>query len=509
MLTPTASTTVSEAGQRYAWRHWRLLLSIAGVAVLVGLFLLRLVHFLADFPPGVNFSGDLYADEGYWATNAVSSVVTGYWYRLGDYNPGITAPVLPLLERVTFALAGMSLTAARLLNVLLFGLSLLLVYRLLARYVSVRAGWIAVLLLTTNFVVFLYSRLALLEVPFTLLIMASFYTALRGTEAQASHRWRWITLSALAAAGAVLTKMGAVHALPMLVLALFLGQSGRPWRERVSWVACWFVLVILVLGGYALVAWLGYADDIRYFLAINVTPKYAVTPTPLLVRVQQTLTQAHLLDPRLLFPAIILSTVGILSGRFQRHRIFVPCWLWAGAYLAMIAAQALAYFPPRYLIPLAFPLAILVGILLDALGTRLGKWWGLLAVAAILGWAVLPQLVAINQHLTHPRYTLTRMLVAVQWDVRRDTDRPVVAGTCSGLLALASGMPFMNDNLGTWPMPRRLARYQPTHWYNLGPLTAGQRAQISPYARPVLARTYDAMGNYYNGPVHLYRLERR
>ena len=99
---------------------------------------LRFFYLKADFP---NFSPwwidqAKYTDEGWWANGAVMHHLLGHWNVAGDYNPAVAAPVWPVLLGVVFHFTGVSLVAARALNVAVSIATLGVVFFLVRRYSS-------------------------------------------------------------------------------------------------------------------------------------------------------------------------------------------------------------------------------------------------------------------------------------------------------------------------------------------------------------------------------------
>ena len=84
--------------------RWLTILSLAA-AMLV---FLRFLHLDADFPLGINWSADVYTDEGLYSNAATRHVVSGEWYLAGDLNAAINMPLGQLLHRMAFSIFGLS-----------------------------------------------------------------------------------------------------------------------------------------------------------------------------------------------------------------------------------------------------------------------------------------------------------------------------------------------------------------------------------------------------------------
>ena len=101
---------------------------------------LRFVKLEADFPLGIEHGGVLYTDEGWYSNAAINRVVDGKWYKEGDFNPAINLPVAHILQRITFALFGMSLVSARITVILFFMLFLFTVFQLVRTFSDSQTG---------------------------------------------------------------------------------------------------------------------------------------------------------------------------------------------------------------------------------------------------------------------------------------------------------------------------------------------------------------------------------
>src|ERR1700722_19955354 len=111
-----------------------LLLTVAAV-----FFALHFLHLNADFPnhsPWMDWSK--YTDEGWYGDAAIRHYMTGHWYWPGDFNPAVALPVWAALEWIVSRSSGVSPAAARGLTLAVFGLTILVLYRLIARHTHAR-----------------------------------------------------------------------------------------------------------------------------------------------------------------------------------------------------------------------------------------------------------------------------------------------------------------------------------------------------------------------------------
>ena len=108
-----------------------ILLSLALV-----LCLMRFAYLRADFPNHSPWMLDeaKFTDEGWWASAAVRHFLIGHWEVAGDYNPAAAVPVWPVLLTMVFHFTGVSIVAARAVNVSFSIATVVLVYLLVRRY---------------------------------------------------------------------------------------------------------------------------------------------------------------------------------------------------------------------------------------------------------------------------------------------------------------------------------------------------------------------------------------
>ncbi len=145
------------------------------VVALVGMVLLRVVWLDSDAYPQLSWSSALLTDEGFYVHNARNLALFGH-ARTDGFNNMLIMPLLHLAQVCVFRTWGVSLVAARgisvvcsLLTLALFGLTLRAVWG------DRVAAW-GLFLLGLDHTNFLYSRLALMDTPATLPLVAGFAT---------------------------------------------------------------------------------------------------------------------------------------------------------------------------------------------------------------------------------------------------------------------------------------------------------------------------------------------
>jgi 4-amino-4-deoxy-L-arabinose transferase-like glycosyltransferase len=245
----------------------------AWIALICAFAFLTAMHLESDFP---NFSPWMfdwakYTDEGWYGNAAVRAHLFGNWYVPGDFNPAVTLPVLPFLEWLLFFFTGVSIKAARALDVAFFFASLALTYRLVRVRGTVWAGLMAVTLMVTSPFLYSFSRLAILE-P----ILIAFTLAALNIAVEMPRIRRPLSVSAglgVLIALTMLTKTTALFLIPapMWAMAVSLHHAKRPM------VKCLLTATAAALAAYGIwlliVLRLGLFPDYRYLFTVNAYPK--------------------------------------------------------------------------------------------------------------------------------------------------------------------------------------------------------------------------------------------
>jgi 4-amino-4-deoxy-L-arabinose transferase-like glycosyltransferase len=447
--------------QRVLW-----IVCIAGSLLLLGL---RFINLQADFPFQINNSADLYTDEGWWSNSAIIHYQTGEWLREGDFNPIVYLPVLPLIQAASFSLFGLSLTAARVTIALFAVLACLLAYGFLVRMEGRVTAAVTLFLLSANFVLFAYSRLALLELPMTCLVLVSFYAAVRVRLAQIPYA----ALVAFCFSLAVLTKTTALFALPSLMVLVWVRRRGG----RAGLAAC-----LLTLGGTALLTGLFYlammhwhGEDLAW-LWRNTTLKpheNAVNLDSLTLKavygaVIRVLRNALLLD-KILIPVVLILVppLWLMVRSVRRNPLYVACGVWIAVTLVALIMRG--YLPLRYYTPLLFPLTILFACLaihlFRRMGSSPGKW---IPVLLVVGMLVVNS-GNILQYLVAPKYSYQSMADDIARRIQASGEpQPLILGSVANTVSLATGIPSLNTDMGIRDLPWKLETYRPDFFVTLG-----------------------------------------
>ena len=455
-------------------RPIRLSLYSLWLAAIGVLFALHAVHLRADFPnnsPWMDYSK--YTDEGWYGKAAIEHYILGSWYVHGDFNPSVALPVLPALELALFRFTGVSLIAARLLVLAIFALNLLLAYLIVRTRASQAAALFAVTLLVSSAFLYAFSRLAILEQPLTLFLLASWLLALRLPEMKENRRIAVQIGIGLALSLAVLTKTTALFLLPSTLFLIWhaygykLKASIRPLAVvSLSGIIPFFAYYILFVRPR-------YAYDYHYLFAANVWNQ----PDGLrgyLAAFWYALHGTLWIDPWLCLLAVALL---ILSAFFARS-------LWRDPLViaSLLACAGYVFFigwhnnmQPRYYQVLAYPVVFVIVLATQALVNtthrrpalhilRLARplALGAVAVAAIASAASVRQIL----HWTrHPEYTwITAARRLTNYIDHHPNGNRLLLSVSGDNITLVTHLPAICDDFGTWDLAMRIHNYRPG-WY--------------------------------------------
>jgi 4-amino-4-deoxy-L-arabinose transferase-like glycosyltransferase len=450
------------------------------IAALLVLFGLHFVHLLADFPnnsPWMDYSK--YTDEGWYANAAIRFWLTGHWYLRGDFNPAVALPVWPLLMALVFRFTGVSLLAARVVIVVIFGGNLLLSYCILRAQAARWVALLAVTILVTNPFLFAFSRLAILEPLVTFFLLLSWQMALRMRGASEGA-------VALLSAGIgldlclmVLTKTTGLLLIPSTLFLLVVGCGlNRRAALRALSVTCatgigaWCAWFFLFVRPRYLPAW-------RYFFEANTWPHaegFAGHVAAYWFAIHGTMW----ISPVLCVAVIALLVLSLFPlrksdapGADSRESLAV--WRNPLAIASLLAAGGAIFFvgsenhpQPRYYETVIYPLAWLLALAAGALVTqrrnlalRIG---GAAALAVVFGVCVDGTL-RIADYVRHPEYTwLSAARGIEQYIDSHPAPNRLVLSISGDNLSLTTHLPAICDDFGSFDLPYRIHTYKPS-WY--------------------------------------------
>jgi 4-amino-4-deoxy-L-arabinose transferase-like glycosyltransferase len=489
------------------------------LAICLLTFAARLFTLTADFPAGVDWSGDVYTDEGWYAGGAINHTLTGSWYVPGDLNTIINFPVLQLIESGYYRLFGLSLASTRSLTVLFAAMLVLLSYVITRKYAGETPALICAGLLSFNFFLFGFSKLAILEIPMLVFVLLAIWWVIRSPKTDV---WQALVLAFIFSI-ALLTKASAAFGLPVLLLLIW--QKPNPVRSK-AWASLAFMAGVgLLYGSYNLWALHSYPLD---YLTYYTFPPITMSIGYFFYSAARTVWNGKAIDPIMYFLSIGLVPCGlILFRRYRRNLLVQACILWLAAY--SFSLMILGYLPPRYYLVIVVPVTMLfsilmtmeikdfqlflpgrVSLIIDREAARLIKSasiylrflpLGLVAVVGIFN------LVQTGLYLAAPNFTYIHMVHDIQQRIQTSGEtQPVLLGAIAQTMSFELHIPTVNEKYGTQDLAWKLDQYHPNFYVALGP-EGKVREQVSKKYNLELLAIYNVLGNYYAGePVYFYQL---
>ena len=479
----------------------RALLLLSVILMLVAAFA-RLLHLEADFPIELTQSGAPMSDEGWHSNAAVRYWLFGYWYLPGDVNRAIMQPTFQLLQWMTLGALGVSLTTVRLPAVVLFlGLTVLMTntIRTQSRLIG---GMVAMALLTTDFHLFAYSRIALIDLPMLFFVIASLWLLMT---MGSKHDLLGGILAGLAYSLALLTKPTALFAAPLLLLFAALGDEELKTRLRRS---LGFLGATVLLIGSQIARGFAYfpQDMVDYFSLVSSKvegdgPSY----------VDRAWTAIRIMGGRdlLLCVALILAAIFLLQhwkrNGLAGHRVSVFYLLATISFFAVIASTR--YQPVRYFVPF-IALAIGVVSIATTLAIARQRYFFASTLALLVTLHIGLGTYRIVDYLAHPRWSYSNFCEELRSDLEGGGSRVLLMGDMAPQVSIATGIEAISGLVGTQPAAWRFQQYRPTHLITRSPFTERLIVAIEDLDSPELIKTYDVLENYYEGPVYLHAVTR-
>ncbi len=521
-------------------------LRIAIVLLICAIGALRFLHLQADFPNDTPWMIDQakFTDEGWWTSGAVMRVLTGHWYVPGDYNPAAALPVWPLLIGAVFHFTGVSLVAARALNVSISLVSLGLVYLLVRRFTHPGVhlpALAAVFLLALSPFAFVFCRLAILDT----LVACEFCLALLVASYAIPRRiWPLAVLAALVPI-MLLTKTTSAALIPAVLWLAWSAMGRKPIAFLRATFAIAVVPAALVLGYAALVAALGYGAAYKYFFQVNAMDDFVWTQA--YATFIQFLRNCFWID-RVLFPtAVVILVITVAWKRkLWSNPLFTASWLaLAGHSLFIIRRQD--DYAPRYFLVMLAPLIWIVVLALDeALArpngspqsphpesatvesppsasprlslskthARVNPFWNLPTfAAALLLLAIAASAVSngimLEQFVTQPEYQFYDAANSIRQIVRSHPEqKPLILSVSGSQISLMTGIPSINDSYSAEDMTEKLAQYQPGWYLVWTSISSDNQAFLAPYRFEQVA-SYPVFDDDDRTPLILYKMIRR
>jgi Dolichyl-phosphate-mannose-protein mannosyltransferase len=546
----------AKVASRFPWAHFSALsarnqrLARRWPSVAVWLFVcavgaLRFVHLEADFPNDSMWAIDQakFTDEGWWAGAAVMHALTGHWYVSGDYNPAVALPVWPLLLSAIFHFTGVSLIAARALNVAISLATLGPVFVLLQRHT--RSGsdvpaHAAVLLLALSPFAFVFSRLAVLD---SLVIFEFCLSLLAASFAISRRMWPLAVLSFLVSL-MLLSKTTSAVLIPS-VFWLAWSASGHKASAFLRVALATAVVPAALIKGYAVLASaLGYGADYKYFFSRNALDDFDWSQS---LNTLIELGRNCLWADRVVYPVVLVILVLALvwKRKLWSNNLFAASWL-ALAGQASFLFRLQDDYAPRYFLVMLAPMISIVALMLDeflaqstaisippdleagvtkpdALSEKrrssespvgLIPFWTRVSVPVVLLLSAMAASATINgvmveQFVAHPERQFYDAANSIRKIVRGDPGQDqLITGVSASQISLMTGIPFIDDVHGTQETTSKDARVQPGWFLVWTGLSSDDSARFSAFRLEEVA-AYPVFDDPGRTPLILFKMVRR
>ncbi len=482
-------------------------------------------------------SGAFLSDEGWYSRNARRHALGEGWFTEEGLNPIVVTPLFSLLQRLSFACLGVSLSAARTAPALLGASMPPFLFLALLPCLGHAGAFAAALLLAVNFPLVMYSRLALTEVPYlslTLLSVLLLLAAYRlGRQALAiSGGLVFAAACAVKLSALALLPVAAVHGAAIWWMERRTGQtSGKV--SAMSLLLSW-AGAAAAAGGLALRLWLPQGGEEAAYQLTRLAGQRSGGLGDLIGRTALFLTEGALWVhwPVLvaLSGGVVATGLGAVLLQFHHRdrpqastaegtwsRLFLdPALLFFALWFLMALAvlAVTAYRPLRYhlmLLPAACALAgTAFHLAWRVPGAKLRKIGLLTLLAAatgleLSGWA---------RWYVDRRHTVVGCARQVGTLIRREPGTALVLGRVADTLALENHLGTLNLPVGVpvEDISSRLELHRPTHLLLLRQRELGSLVNRYPetFTGSREMGAFRMLESYYTGePLRLYRLRPR
>ena len=207
------------------------LFAYTGFLMLAALIIgLRTFALSSDPYKRLDWSSGLLTDEGFYLHNARNLVLFGR-ERTDAFNNSLLSPVLNAIQIVVFRQFGAGIVSARSISVAAGLLTLPLFFAALRRAYNLRAAALATVFLGLDHLPLLYGRMALMDTPAALVLVAAFYCWVRAHPPQTARSkfapLFWLILCGASLGLAFATRGLCAFAIPVPLLILCRVKRGE------------------------------------------------------------------------------------------------------------------------------------------------------------------------------------------------------------------------------------------------------------------------------------------
>ena len=490
----------------WPWARW-------GILAMAVIFLgLRFFLLTADFPGGISSSGFRYTDEGWYTRGILSWFKGNDWYMYGDFNAAITLPIGQMLHFPSFYLFGPEAFSARLTSAVSTVLAIVLcsffVYR---HFKNSDLACLVFAFLSCNYILFCYSRVAILEPVLVLFAIIIFFMAHfnpgRLEKPLLAKFFIFTLLTNLLFFAALLIKTNIVMILPAILFFFFIRQSSNLHvllRCGISIILISPALLALITYNYFTHQY--FLEDYLHFKSINVDARVSLYPLDLIKNSIDAFLETREIGP-LLFISLLFFLLFKFKSNFPllKDPVIMGCILWLVGAMGILSTTG--YHPVRYFIPLIPPITILVVALSyhwiqnSNLDSRKTVLRASLLYAAIL----ISNSAQIVYAMVNTDVSFQRMSTEVAKIVQQE-EKPMLLGHMANSIELFAPVPTVNSVLGPKPLSWRLDNFHPTHYVCLGEENE-TIDELKQRFTLVEENSWDVYENFKKGKkVHLYKL---
>ena len=233
------------------------------------------------------FSRALYVDEGFYSDAAQNFVKFGQWGLTYDSRHWPGAPLLTVIQSLTFSVFGVSLSVARMISVVFALISMFSLYAIARARLSSGVSLLLTMIAVTGFSFTVHARFAIADpiaTGFSLLAMAAYV--------RVNNRYWAIGLSVCFAYMAICSKMYFLFALVTIVFVWIMELIVLPLIEKRK-INLRLIVMLIVCLGIAALSYLAlrirYDDAFAQFLHINSNKTPSLNPLDLIVKFYKSL----------------------------------------------------------------------------------------------------------------------------------------------------------------------------------------------------------------------------
>jgi hypothetical protein len=386
-------------------------------------------------------------------------------------------PIWPAIELIFFKFTGVSATAARVLTLCVFALTLVTLYLLIQRHTRPRstesgqplAAALTVFFLCTSPLLYVFERMAILEPLLIALTALALLTASSMHPIHFSKRSLLGLLQAIFLAlllpAMVLTKTTAICLFPAIFYMVWaragyrIGPALRlALPPIVAGAALWCAYFFLFVRPH-------YLADYRYLFSANAYTGIELEPAAKVVL--NTITDGAWMGTSIYVAFFAVLALALFwRPRLLSNPLFPSLLLWIGGYFAFLAYHN--NLQPRYYLVVAVPITAVVALGIDSFRQAHGRTATVIAssLAAIVVLAIaVPDAVQQIKYVLHPTYDFEAAAQGIKRIVLADkTHSDLILSISGSDLTLMTGLPSIDDDFGTLDLDQRVAQYHPG-WY--------------------------------------------